>query len=156
MKKTILVLMGLLLFSLTVNAEDQYVEDFEGYNYNAIYNAEALTVSYEGVADVTLTESSSYIINGLGGILYSEEEAYTANAAENIFCYTKTGEGTATAVFGGLQNGWHGMYSNPPTSLDSKGGASGELNQYNRRLAVVPLSGNSVLKICTTWALRSH
>ena len=50
-------------------------------------------------------------------------------------------------MFGGLNNGWHGAYSHPPTSLNCQGGAGGELNPWNRKLAVVSVSGNKVLQM---------
>lgn len=146
MKKLIFLLSCLCCFSFNAYADDIYIEDFNNYNHSAIYNSEALTVSFDGYPDASLSASNGYIINGAGGI-YAEDKAYNANAAENIFCYAKTGEGTAKLVFGGLKNGWRGLYSHPPTSLDSKGGASAELNQYNRRLAVVSFQNNAVLKM---------
>ena len=146
MRKLVLCLSLLCCFAMTVYAEG-YSEDFSGYNYKEVYNSEALTVSLEGYSDAALKASNKYIINGPGGIVYGDSESYTANAAENIFCYTKTGEGTAMPVFGGLNNGWKGYYSHPQTSLDSKGGASAEMNQYNRRLAVVAVKGEPVLQL---------
>ena len=147
MKKVVIVFFGLFLAYLNVYASDNtiYSEDFERYSCNAVYNSENMTVSYNGkTADIS--SSQSLIINGPGGI-YAENEAYTANAAENIYCYAKTGEGEGKLVFGGLGNGWHGRYSHPPNTLDGKGGATSELNLHNRRLAVIPFQGNKVLSM---------
>ena len=147
MKKLIITIIALLAAcTMVCRAEDAgYEENFESYNYDAIYNSEDMAVSY-GDKTANISPSQNYIINGVGGI-YQDGQVYTANAAENIYCYAKTGEGTGTLAFGGLNNGWHGIYSHPPNTLDCKGGASGELNQYNRRLAVMPLQGNKVLKM---------
>lgn len=145
MKKFVVILGSLLMAASTVYAADNtsYKEDFESYNYNAVYNSEDMTVSYDGKT-ANIVSSQKYIVNCAGGI-YESDEAYTANAAENIYAYAKTGDGEGTLVFGGLNNEWHGRYSHPPNTLDCKGGANGELNQYNRRLAVVSLQGNKVL-----------
>lgn len=146
MRKILLCLTLLSCFTLTAYAEG-FSEDFNSYNYTEVYNSEALTVTFDGYPDTALKASNKYIINGPGGIVYGDDEAYTANAAENIFCYTKIDEGVATPVFGGLNNGWKGYYSHPQTSSDSKGGANAEMNQYNRRLAVVALKGEPVLQM---------
>lgn len=149
-KKISFLLAGFALAASTAYASDnQYFEDFESYNCSAVYNSEDLTLSYPGYPDSSLTSSNRFIINGKGGI-YSDDTAYTANAAENIYCYAKTGDGTATLVFGGLDNGWHGAFSHPSTEMNSLGGAGGELNEWNRRLAVVPVSGNQVLQLNPT------
>lgn len=123
---------------------DITVENFESYNVNAVYNTEKLTVSYTGMSDAVL--SGDYIINAPGGI-YEGDEAYTANAAENIMAYAKTSDTTAVAVPGGLGNGWHGAYSHPHLYLQGGQGASSELNKYNRRVAVVNNGGAKVLQI---------
>jgi len=149
MRKMILLLCCLWCFSLTTYADEGYVEDFSRYNHTAIYNSEDLTISYDGYPDASLTSNREYIINGAGGI-YAENEVYNANAAENLYCYAKTGDGAAKLVFGGLNNGWRGFYSHPPTSMNGQGGAGGELNKYNRRLAVVDFQGNNVLQMSNT------
>lgn len=119
-------------------------EDFESYNINAVYNTEKLTVSYPGMSNAVL--SGAYIINAPGGI-YEDDQTYTANAAENIMAYAKTGDTTAIAVPGGLGNGWHGAYSHPHLYLEGGQGAGSELNRYNRRVAVVGDGASKALQL---------
>ena len=159
MRKLVISLILLSCIAFTAHAEG-YLEDFNGYNYTAVYNSVKSEILY-GKKQATLKASQKYIINGPGGIDYGDSETFTANAAENIFCYTRTGDyeekdengntieirPALKPVFGGLNNGWRGYYSHPQTSLDSTGGATAELNEYNRRLAVVELKSEPVLKM---------
>ncbi len=146
MKKILLtVLMGLCISNTFVAGAGHVItsDDFEGYSLTEQYNTESLTVSYEGMSSATLTDR--VIVNAPGGI-FTGEDAYEGNAAANILSYAKTGDGTAVAVPGNLNNGWLGLYSHPMQKLQGGGGASSELNQWNRRLAVIKDGSDKMLK----------
>ncbi len=126
-----------------------YTEDFESYKTGAVYSDSQVTYTVTCSEHPELGEatmSNSFIMNAPGG-MYSDDSAYTANAAENVCTYAKTGDTTLNAVFGGLNNGWHGRYSAAMTELSGRGGVDAGFNQYNRRLAVVDFSGGKVLRI---------
>jgi len=153
MKKILFfVLVFSSLFSATVIAEKDVItfEDFEKYSIHAIYNSGEITVSYPGMDDVKLT--NAFIINAPGGI-YSGDEAYEGNAAENIITYAKTSDTTAIAVTGGLNNGWHGAYSHPMLYLQGGQGAESEYNASNRRLSVVQYGTGGALLLGPTKSI---
>ena len=147
MKKLILLTMlAVLAFPSASSADDSIItaEDFEKYSLTEKYNTGSLKVSYPGLAEETLT--NEYIINAPGGI-YTGDEVYEGNAAENIVTYAQTSDTEAIAVRGGLNNGWHGFYSHPMLYLAGGQGISSEFNKYNRRVAVVKSGTGKVLNL---------
>ena len=150
MKKLILLTMlAVLAFPSASSADDSIItaEDFEKYSLTEKYNTGSLKVSYPGLAEETLT--NEYIINAPGGI-YTGDEVYEGNAAENIVTYAQTSDTEAIAVRGGLNNGWHGFYSHPMLYLAGGQGISSEFNKYNRRVAVVKSGTGKVLNLSAT------